>query len=272
MSRKLPAIHVRSFRLMKSALISLLMGAMLLAAPAAWAAEENRYDILSKMLVPFLNIVVKTTSNPNRAMQLTATLEQMTNVPPALIGAKTELAMQYPDKVRLRGPMFGEDVTLCRHGQEVWAYPASKLRPLLEAAAKAKKLPKLDPKARFEPFSLPIPEKQLVFLPALFQIKNVGTEPLGGESCRVLDIFFTPELGKALKSSGWAARVWARPSNRPARLSVAKPGWNLVVRFQQADFSPVLPESTWQPTPEQAGDILTLDAPHYQQLLEALVQ
>jgi hypothetical protein len=53
---------------------------------------------------------------------------------------------------------------------------------------------------------------------------------------------------------------------------VAKPGWNVVVRFQQVDFSPALPESTWEPAPEQASDILTLDAPHYQQLLEALVR
>lgn len=256
---------------MKSALLSSITALALLGSPAC-QAEENRYDLLSRMLLPFLNIAVKTTSNPNRALQLTASLEQLTNVPPALIGSKAELALEYPDKVRLRGPILGEDITICRHGQDVWAYPASKLQPLLEAAAKAKKLPKLDPKARFEPFALPIPEKQLVLLPALFQVTDVGTEPLGGEPCRVLDLFLTPELVKSLKSSRWAARVWARSDGRPARLSVAKPGWNLVVRFQQVEFSPALPENTWQPTPEQAADLLTLDAPHYQQLLEALVQ
>jgi hypothetical protein len=180
--------------------------------------------------------------------------------------------MEYPDKVRLRAPVLGEDVTICRHGQEVWAYPASKIQPLLDEAAKKKKLPKLDSKFQLQPFSVPIPEKELVFLPALFQVKEIGTEPLGGEPCRVMDLFLMPELVKALKAPGWAARVWIRPDTKPARISVAKPDWNVVVRFEQVEFSPSLPESTWQPTAEQAGDILKLDAPHYEQLLETIVK
>src|SRR5688500_2259079 len=194
----------------------------------------------------------------------------MTRVPPEMIGSTAELAMEYPDKLRLRAPLLGEIVTICRHGQEVWAYPASKIEPLLAEAAKNKKLPKLDKKYRLERFSLPIPEKHLIFLPALFQIKDVGTEPLDGEPCRVLDLFLMPELARSLKVKDWAARVWARPDGRPARLSLARPDWNLVVRFTHVDFSPSLPESTWQPTPDQAADILTLDAPRYQQLLESL--
>src|SRR4051812_27823684 len=99
------------------ALLSLVAPAVvLLVIPMARGAEENRYDLLSKMLVPFLNVVVKTTSNPNRAVQLTAKLEQMTDVPPELIGSKAELALEYPDKVRLHAPVLGEDVTICRHG------------------------------------------------------------------------------------------------------------------------------------------------------------
>ncbi len=257
---------------MKSLLSALALAVALLAASVASGGDENRYDLLSRMLVPFLDVVVKTTTHPNRAMQLTASLEQLTGVPPALIGSKAELAVEYPDKVRLHGPILGEDVTVCRHGQEVWAYPGSKITPLLEAAGKKKKLPKLDPKFQLESFSLPIPEKQLVFLPALFQIKDVGSEPLGGEPCRVLDLFLMPELVKALKSPGWAARVWVRPDARPERLSVAKPGWNIVVRFEQVEFSPSLPEGTWRPTPEQAGDVIALDPAHYEQLLQTLVQ
>lgn len=257
---------------MKSLLSLVAPAVVFLAIPLARGAEENRYDLLSKMLVPFLNVVVKTTSNPNRAVQLTGRLEQMTDVPPELIGSKAELALEYPDKVRLHAPVLGEDITICRHGQEVWAYPASKIGPLLEAAAKKKKLPKLDPKFQLEPFSLPIPEKQLVVLPALFQVKEIGSEPLGGEPCRVMDLFLMPELVKALKAPGWAARVWVRPDARPARLSVAKPGWNVVVRFEQVEFSPSLPETTWQPAPEQSADLLKLDPAHYDQLIQTMMR
>lgn len=258
--------------LMKNRLFSLALVATFLFSPMQSRAEEaNRYDIVSKMLMPFLNVIAKDTTNPNRAVLLVASLEQMTGVPPELIGSKAELALEYPDKLRLRGPVLGEDITVCRRGDELWAYPASKIQPLLEAAAAKKKLPKLDKKFRLEPFALPIPEKQLVFLPALLQVKEIGTEPLGGEPCRVLDLFVMPELAKSLKAKDWAARVWARPDARPARLSLAKKEWNIVVRFQQVEFSPSLPPETWQPTPDQAADVLTLDPARYQQLLGTLV-
>jgi hypothetical protein len=252
--------------------LRLVLLAALLTAPAVSRGQENRYDILSRLLLPFVNVLAKHTTNPNRALQLTALLEQMTDVPAPLIGSKAELALEYPDKLLLRAPILGEEITICRRGQELWAYPASKIEPLLEAAAVRKKLPKRDPKYQLQPFALPIPERQLVFLPALFQIKDVGSESLDGEPCRVLDLFLMPELAKSLKAPGWAARVWARPNATLARLSVAKPGWNIVVRFERVAFSPTLPAATWEPTSEQAGDVLLLDPQRYQQLLETLVK
>ena len=252
--------------------IRLVLATVLFAAPAAARAEENRYDLLGRLLMPFVSVFAKTTTNPNRALVLTARLEQMTDVPPDLIGSKAELAVQYPDKLRLHLPVLGEDVTICRNGEELWAYPGSKVEALLAVASAAKKLPKPDRKFRLEPFQLPIPEKQFVFLPVLFQVKDIGSESLDGEPCRVLDLFLMPELAKSLKAQGWAARVWARSDAKPARLSVAKPGWNLVVRFEQVEFAPKLPDSTWEPTSEQAADVLKLDPVRYQQLLGALVK
>lgn len=235
-------------------------------------AEENRYDLIGRTLLPFVNVLAKTTTNPNRAVSFTAKLEQMTDLPPDLAGSHAEVALEYPDKLRLRGPIMGEDITICRKGQEVWAYPGSKVEALLSAAAAAKKLPKPDPKFRLQPFSLPVPEKDFVFVPVLFQVKDVGSEPVDGEACRVLDVFLMPQLEHSLKAQGWGSRAWINGDARPVRISVAKPGWMIVVRFEHIEFTPKLPDSTWEPTSDQVSDILKLDPIRYQQLLGTLVK
>jgi hypothetical protein len=119
---------------------------------------------------------------------------------------------------------------------------------------------------------LPVPEQDLVFLPALFQIKDIGSEPVDGTPCRVMDLFLMPELTRSLKAQGWGARVWVSGDAKPVRISVAKPGWMVVLHFDHVEFAPKLPESTWEPTAEQAGDVLKLDAVRYQQLLGTLVE
>ena len=252
--------------------LRLVLLAALFTPSVFLCAEENRYDVLGKVLMPFANVFAKSTKNPNRAMLLTGRLELMTGLPPALVGARAELALQYPDKLRLRAPVLGEELTICRNGQEVWVYPGTKAAALLAAATNGKNLPKADPTALLPPFALPIPEKQLALLPVLFQIKDVGAESLDGEPCRVLDLFLMPELAKSLREKDSAARVWVRGNGTPARLSVARTGWQIAVRFERVEFSKTLPPETWQPTAEQAADVLQLDAVRYEQLLGALVK
>jgi len=235
-------------------------------------AEENRYDLLGRMLLPFVSVFARTTTSPNRALSFNVRLEQMTDLPADLADSHAELALEYPDKLRLHGPVLGEDVTICRRGQELWAFPGSKIEALLSAAAEAKKLPRLNPKFKLEPFTLPLPEKDLVFLPALFQIKDIGSEPVDGEPCRVMDLFLMPELMRSLKAQGWAARVWISKDAKPVRISVAKPGWMIVVRIDHVEFAPKLPDRTWEPTTEQSADVMKLDPAKYQQLLGTLVK
>ena len=95
---------------------------------------------------------------------------------------------------------------------------------------------------------------------------------LSEQTCRVLDLFLMPELAQSLREKDWAARVWVRGDGLPARLSVARTGWQMVVRFERLEFSKALPPETWQPTAEQAGDILRLDAARYGQLLEFITK
>ena len=71
-----------------------LLLAALLLAPGFSRAEENRYDVLSKLLLPFAHVLTKDAKTPNRALRLTARLERLTDLPPALVGSRVEIAVQ----------------------------------------------------------------------------------------------------------------------------------------------------------------------------------
>ncbi len=88
----------------KSAALSIVAIAVL-ASPAASYALENKYDVLAKVLMPFVNILAKQTKNPNRALTMKLRLEQWTGMAPELAGTRADLAVEYPDKLRLHGPL-----------------------------------------------------------------------------------------------------------------------------------------------------------------------
>jgi hypothetical protein len=251
-------------------LLAATLAFLCVGAPAR--AIENKYDVLAKALAPFVNVLAEKTKNPNRAMSLTGRIERLTGLSSEFVGARAELDLQYPDRLRIRGPLLGEQFTVCRNGQQLWAIPGARLQAVLDLAVAERKLPKADKDARLEPFQLPLPQKQLVFLPALFEVADAGFESLDGVECRVLDLKLMPDIDKKLEQRGWHGRVWVRPDGKPARLYVARPGWELAVRFEKVEFSKRLPDATWDPPTEAASDVLKLDPPRYQQLLQAIVK
>ena len=76
----------------------------LLPAPAR--AEENRYDVLAKVLDPLLAPFAHQTPNPNRSMDAECSLVAMTGVPPQFIGTKVRLAVENPDKIYIHAPLL----------------------------------------------------------------------------------------------------------------------------------------------------------------------
>jgi hypothetical protein len=252
-------------------IILLTLLAALFCASSAHSEEENRYNVLGRLIRPFVSVFTKDTKSPNRAFSLTAKLEMMTDLPAAFVGSTADLALQYPDKLKIHAPFLGDEITICRNGQDVWAYPGAKVDALLNEHFAGKKLAK-GSKDPLGPFESPIPEKELVLAPVLFEVKDVGTETLDDARCRVLDLYLMPELAHSLKAQGWAARVWVRDDGAPARISFAKPGWQIAVRLQRVEFSPKLPPETWEPTAEQAGDVLKLDPARFRQLLGGWVK
>ena len=244
--------------------------AMLVSSQNEASARENAYDLLGRVLTPFVNLVAKQTKDPKRAMALVLQIEEMTGLSPELQASRIEAAVEYPDKLRLHTPVLGQPLTIVRNRQELWVHPGAKVEALLHAASAGRKLPAVNPKARLEPFRLPIPEKQIVFLPMLFQVRDAGSEKVGGDSCRILDLTLMPELARSLEATGWSARVWVRPDATPARLTISRPDWSATVRLEDVRFVAALPETTWEPTAEQAADILQISPARYEQLLKLI--
>ena len=233
-------------------------------------AEENRYDVLSKTLTPFLAVFAKDREGEERAFELKIRIEQSSNLPEELRGVRAEVALQAPEKLRLHGPLLGETFTVVRDGVKVWIAPGAAARALLDAAVAGKALPKADKNFKLGEFRLPFPEKYLKLLTALFSVKDLGFDTVDGIECRVLDVTLMPELASSLEAEGWVGRLWIRPDYTPLRLTLARKGWNIVMRFDEVQFAKELPESTWKPGPEETGDVLELTPKEYSRFLRAI--
>lgn len=249
--------------------IRLALTAALLATSPAMFAADDRYDVLGKVLTPFLTLFAED-ANEGRAMSMAVRIEQMTDLPAALVGAKAEISVEAPDKLRLHGPVLGETLTLVRNGDKIWVHPGAKAKALLDAANAGKQLPPAEKKYKLGDFTLPIPAKEMNLLPILFTVKDAGSEALDGEPCRVLDLALMPELARSGALAGLTGRVWARANSTPARFTVARSDWNIVLRFDRVDFSAKLPASTWEPTSEEAADVLELEPKDYSRFLRAI--
>jgi len=235
-----------------------LSAALLPFTPLANAQDgpprDNPYDVIAKIFQPIWGVLLAETKSPNRAATLTISMTEVTGrLPAEMKGAALKAAVQFPDKVRLEAPVMGEQFTVCRNGNEVWATPGKKVEFLVsQFQVKPKKNLKLN-----TPIFLPITAQQAIFLPALFSISRpdvAEVETLNGEDCRVLTAGLMPELARATKAEDFKGRVWVAAGYIPRRMEIARQDFTAVVDIQDLRFVPALPASTWQP-PEGATDV-----------------
>jgi hypothetical protein len=246
---------------------------LLALAVTAARAEENRYELLGHVLQPIAAVFSVEDRGQPRALTAELTLREMTGVPPALVGGRLRVAIEYPDKCLVKGLLLAsgtneaESISICRNGQQVWVNPGSLAQLLMtncEVVMGKKK------KARLNDFALPFPEKQLVFLPMLFDVADSGEADIAGQPCRLLDLRLMAELARSLHAEEWSAQAAVRPDHKLARLTLARPGWRMAVTVDRMEFSQTLPPETWQPAAGQADDVLRLDASECRRLLGAL--
>lgn len=226
---------------------------------------ENRYDVIAKVFQPFFSVLLAGGQGPNKAATFHMVMTEVTGrLPKEFNGATLEAAVQFPNKVKLSAPVLGEQVTVCRNAQQVWAVPGEKVEYLLKQFAGA--LPK-PAKNNDTPLFLPITAQQAIFLPALFVLDDDGKrfEDLNGEPTRVISGRLMPELAKSTKAEDFKAEIWVAAGYAPRQIKITRRDFTVTVAIQVA-FAPKLPGKTWQP-PEGVTDIYHTASDVLEQLL-----
>ncbi|MEO8204755.1 MAG: hypothetical protein ABI615_01150 [Chthoniobacterales bacterium] len=224
---------------------------------------DNRYDVLGKMLAPFVNILLTDTKNPNHAALLTIEFVEVSGrLPKQFKGATLSAAIQYPDKIKLEAPILGENAIVCRNGDSVWAIPGEKIQYLLKQF-------KIGPdpmKKGSTPLALPITAQQAVFLPALFTIEDGGFQDLNGEQCRVIYGGLMPELAKAAKADDFSAKIWIATGYMPRQIEIKRKDFTAVVAIKNLAFGPALTKETWE-VPPGVTDVYRCSADNLERVL-----
>jgi hypothetical protein len=240
-----------------------LAAALLFAMPLAHAQDgpprENPYDVISKVFAPFWSVLLAANNNPNKACTMTIVMTEVTGrLPKQMEGATLKAAVEFPDKVRLQAPVLGEEITVCRNGDEVWATPGAKVEFLL------KQFDVKPPPTRKNktPIYLPITPQQAFFLPALFTILKADQAEiatLDGEDCRVITAGLMPELAKAAKAEGFRAQMWVAAGHEPRRFVITQPDFTATVDIKDLRFGPSLKPVMWE-VPAGATDVYRTNA------------
>jgi len=261
-----------SFRMVKKC--SLLLVALALFGAAAGAQQlpprENPYEVIGKIFQPFLGVLLTESNGANRAAEVELVLSEVGGrLPKEMKGATLKARVQFPDKVLIEAPVLGEQFTVCRNGDKVWAAPGRKVEFLLSSFHVVPKKPAI----AGTPLSLPISAQQAIFLPALFSVPRADVaevEELNGETCRVISANLMPELARSLKAQDFQATLWVAPGHKIRRLQIARRDFSATIDVKTLNFLPSLPESTWEPTATTA-DIHRTDTSMLEGLLYAVM-
>lgn len=251
---------------------ALLLFLPFLGLRASAAPEpENPYDALAKTLNPLVHLFADSDKPPGSA-EIQLTVIEAAALPPELKGLHLTLHLVRPDRLRLEATWEGGSITICRNRQQVWASPRATAQQFLDAMPKPKKHHEDDEvTADIPPLILPIPEKQLTLLPALFQVRDLGLESLAGGETRHLHVELMPELARGLGAKAWTGEVWINADHQPVQISAASTGPDsdpYTLRFAKVAYDAPIAEEVWTP----GDDSLVIPPARYLPLLERLGQ
>lgn len=238
------------------------------ASVAEPAPAESARDVLKRAMGPVVNVLSREPVGSDRAFALRLRLGDATNQALELKGRRVEILCQPPDRLLWQMPALGVIVTVSRRGQDFWAHPASKLAPILarvdqEPSAK-------DDRGPLAPLRLPIPPRVFWAGVNLVRVRDGGTGVPGDNAgvgvCRRVEV--TPPFAK---ERGSVVRLWLLERDAvPAQMDFVSPGEHATVAVESARLLPGLPDSSFDPKPEQAADLLRIPYPKMRAFMRLL--
>lgn len=250
-------------------LVKTFIVAVLLWGSVAAQALENRYDLFAQTLAPITKVLAAGKQSVGRALSAEFSVvlsgpgkENVAGLLSAFLpggSVQVQVFVQNPDKLLVRIPLGTTTLTLCRNGQEIWATP----KELVESWAATTGLDlNASPKkqAPLGPLRLPFQDAQLVFLPALFQINDLGEE----KGMRLLEVALIPEVARGQAQQ--PVRLWISSDHKPARLQFQSGSWKADLNIQKLESPEALVPEIWQApaealrlSPTQFRHILSLE-------------
>lgn len=247
------------------------------AAPALRAADPapspspslSPHEAIRQAVDPIVDVFARSPDGSNHAVSLRLRLAEASNQPPELQGSVLAFRCQPPDQLFCQFAAVGTILTIKRQGQQVWVGPASRLRPLLDEAAKAP--PTEADKKPLSPLRLKLP-KTLLWLGFRFVgVRDAGNAPLDGVSCRRFD--FDPPADDDDKSAkpdrNRSMRLWVTADrSQLRRLDWHSSESHGTLLIEETKLSPGLPADALQPDSAAArADLMELPVPRFRQLM-----
>jgi outer membrane lipoprotein-sorting protein len=224
--------------------------------PAATFAGTNRYDILGRVLQPYLTLFFAKSGGKAVEMEVVVRSIEGGNAAAyaAIVNQPVKLSFQGPDKLRVEITNPDHRKIVCRSGQRVWVYPRELGAEVVATASNAEK------NARALDFRLPLNDQEIVLLPALFRIVhfNSVTDSWGSPAW---DIEFRtdPTLEKQLKAPPVVIGALVRQSDFGVEHVKMRSGvWSGEMEVNAVRFSAQLPAETWEPSADLGAEVVEL--------------
>jgi hypothetical protein len=224
--------------------------------PAASLAALNRYDILARVLQPYLALFYSKPGGKTLEMEGVVRSIEGGNAAAcsALLNQPIKLTFQCPDKLRLEILDPEHRKIVCRNGSRVWVYPRDLGAELVATASHAEKAGKAPD------FRLPLNDQELVLLPVMFRVLhcNSVTDSWGSPAWD-MEFRTDPTLEKELKVPGIVVGAMIRQNDFAIEHIKMRGGiWTGEIEVNTVHFSAQLPAETWEPSADLDDEVVEL--------------